>query len=267
MQNMKKFFYSICVFLISVSTSPAREIVRLSNGEWPPYLSQTLPDQGAASQIVKAAFDAVDVDVEYVFRPWKRAYRYAATGYAEGRVCHGTVVWVYTAERAKIFHYSDVVIEDNEVLFHLHEKPLKWQKIEDLHGKVIGGTAHTTYPLLENAEKQGILSIQRAGNYDTLFSRLLAGRIDAVPQVKNVGNYYLQNFLEDSERGRITYSPTVMDSRKYHVLFSRISDSDFHFLLRFNRGLQIIKENGVYAKIIDDLEKGKYFQKAQIDRK
>ena len=253
--------------MISTSTSPAREVVRLSNGEWPPYLSQNLPDQGAASQIIRAAFAEVDVDVEYVFRPWKRAYRYAASGYAEGRVCHGTVVWVYTDERSKSFYYSDVVIEDNEVLFHLQKKPLKWQKIEDLHGKVIGGTAHTTYPLLEKAEEQGHLSIQRAGNYDTLFSRLLAGRIDAVPQVKNVGRYYLLNSLKDSERRRITFSPTVVDNRKYHVLFSRISDSDFHFLFLFNRGLQRIKENGVYAKIIEDLEKGKYYRKARTDRK
>ena len=155
-----------------------------------------------------------------------------------------------------------MVIEDNEVLFHLRSKPLQWQNVGDLQGKVIGGTAHTTYPLFEEAEKQGLLTIQRAGNYDTLFNRLLAGRIDAVPQVKNVGNYFLQNSLTPAERNRITFSPTVVDSRKYHVLFSHISDSDHHFLSQFNRGLQIIKSNGVYSSIIDDLEAGKYFIKA-----
>ncbi len=264
---MGKLLFSFFVFLILVTNSCARDVVRLANGEWPPYLSQFLPDYGAASHIVRAAFNAVDVEVEYLFRPWKRAYGYAANGYSEGKVCHGTVVWVYTEDRAKKFYYSDVVIEEIEVLFHLRENPLQWLDAADLKGKVIGGTAHTTYPLLEAAEKRGILSIQRAGNYDTLFNRLLAGRIDAVPQVKYVGNYFLQNTLTEEDREKISFSPTVVDRRKYHVMFSRVSDSDLHYLRLFNQGLQIIRENGVYAKIIHDLEAGKYFRKVPESKK
>lgn len=256
---MKKMLFLLSLWLLSVSFAYSSEVVRLSNGEWPPYLSQKLYRNGAASHIIEEAFGAVGVTVEYVFRPWKRSYFYAKEGIVEGQVCHGTVVWVHTEERAESFFYSDPVIEDIEVLFYLKKKPLSWTNIDDLQGKVVGGTAHTTYPLFEEAEKKSILSILRAGNYDTLFQRLLAERIDAVPQVKQVGRFFLRNSMDETNRKQITFSPTISAKRQYHVLFSRKGDSDKHFLNLFNQGMEIIRDNGVYGRIISDLDDGKYF--------
>lgn len=255
---MTKIVLLFCI-LFFAEAAPGRDVVRISNGEWPPYLSEKALHFGAASRIVEQAFDAVDIEVDYFFRPWKRSYRYALQGNGEGEVCHGSVVWVHTVERAELFNYSDVVIEETQVLFHLREKPLVWQKVEDLQGMIIGGTAHTIYPLFEGAETKGILTIQRAGNYGTLFQRLLAGRIDAVPQVLHVGQHFIENTLSEKERKRVTFSSTVAEKRQYHVIFSRKSDADRNFLKLFNKGLKIIRENGVYNAIMDDLNMGRYY--------
>ncbi len=50
----------------------AAETIRLTNGEWQPYLSKDAPHHGFASHIVTEAFALVGVEVEYGFFPWKR---------------------------------------------------------------------------------------------------------------------------------------------------------------------------------------------------
>lgn len=252
---------SLFFMMITEVTPIAGDRVILASGEWPPYLSEHLPNYGAASYIVEKAFNAVGIEVEYFFRPWVRSYRYAEQGNAEGNPCHGTVVWVYATKRAESFNYSDVVIEDTEVLFHLKENPLKWSTVEDLKGKIIGGTLHTAYPIFEKAESKGILTIQRAGNYDTLFQRLLAGRIDAVPQVKHVGQHFIETSLSEDEKKHITFSETVVCQRNYHLIFSKIGDADQRYLKLFNKGLRIIREDGTYNRIMQDLDIGTYYIK------
>lgn len=251
--------FSIYILTSFSSVAEERDVVRLTNGEWPPYLSEKLPHYGAASHIVVEAFQAVGVDVEYVFLPWSRSYRYAVEGVGEGKTCHGSVVWVYTPDRAKNFNYSEIVVEETEVLFHLKSKPLVWREVEDLRGKIIGGTQHTAYPFFEKAEEKGLLTIQRAGNYDTLFQRLLAERIDAVPQVRHVGKHFMENNLTEDERNRITFSETVVDNRRYHLIFSKKGDPEQKYLNLFNKGLELIRDNGAYDSILQDLGRGKYY--------
>lgn len=234
----------------------ATDRIELANGEWAPYLSENLPHCGAASHIVTEAFSAVGVNTHYAFYPWKRSYKLAREG-----VVNGTLVWVYTEDRAKDFFYTDVVITDYEYLFHLKEKPLVWKSVEDLGGMTIGATLHTVYPTLETAAAKNMLTIERAGNYDNLYHRLLKHRIDAIPQVSQVGNYYIRTTLSPGEQNRITYSPTVVQERSYHLILSRKNENSKRFVDRFNEGLSIIKSNGTYASIIDNLVNGAYDQK------
>jgi len=232
------------------------EQVVLSNGEWAPYLSENLPHYGAASHIVEAAFSAAGVTTRYEFYPWKRSYKLAR----EGGV-NGTPVWVYTKERAKDFLYTDVVVVDYEYLFHLKEKPLKWQTVDDLKGLIIGATLHTVYPPLEDAVERGVLQIERGGNYDNLYHRLLNYRIDAIPQVSQVGKYYLRTTLSPDQRSKITYSKTVLQERRYHLILSKKRKDNIRYLELFNRGLFLIRKNGVYDRIIEALDRGAYDKK------
>lgn len=251
---MKPLIHVFYLALVLISANVSGESrIKLTNGEWAPYLSKNLPHYGAASHIVEEAFSAVGVEVEYGFYPWKRAFKLAREG-----TWNGTVVWVYTPERAQDFFYSDVVISDPEYLFHLKSKDLKWEKIEDLRGLTIGGTLHTVYPLLEKAASAGILHIERAGNYDNLYRRLLKNRIDAIPQVSQVGKYYLRTTFSPEQRQRITYSKTVLQERKYHLILSKKLEINRKLVTLFNKGLSIIIKSGKYAEIIGNLDRGGY---------
>ncbi len=239
------------ILLMLCCKAYALDKVKLTNGEWAPYLSEHLPNYGTASHIVKEAFEAVGVQVQYGFYPWKRSYKLAREG-----TWNGTLVWVYTEDRAADFMYSDVVISEVEYLFHLKDKPLIWKKIDDLRGLTIGATLHTVYPTLEEAAHDGILKIERAGNYDNLYRRLLNHRIDAIPQVSQVAKHYLRTTLPPRERDLITYSDTILQKRNYHLILSKRRPESKSLIGLFNKGLSLIRKNGRYQKIIENLERG-----------
>ncbi|WP_375749217.1 substrate-binding periplasmic protein [Vibrio sp. HN007] len=237
----------------------SNETIRLTNGEWPPFLSENLAHHGYASHLVSEAFATVGVEVEYGFFPWKRSFQYAKDGISSsGEIWHGSVVWMYNEERAKVFTYSDVLMTDHQVLFYLHSNPVEWNVVDDLNGKTIGGTLHTYYPLLEYADKKGIIRLERARDYQTLFTRLLAGRIDAVPHNYSVGLYFINNHLSEEQRERVTYSPTEMHKNPYYLILSNNIPENQKYKKLFNQGLKNIKANGTYRKLQNNLEQGMY---------
>ncbi len=59
--------------------------IRLTNGEWQPYLSKDTPHRGFASHIVIEAFALVGVEVEYGFFPWKRSFKIEPESHEDAR--------------------------------------------------------------------------------------------------------------------------------------------------------------------------------------
>src|SRR4051812_4106968 len=78
--------------------------VRITNGEWPPYLSANLPDNGLISRVVTEAFRLQGITVEYGFFPWARALLLAKIGGWDG-----TVAWARSPARERDFYISDPV--------------------------------------------------------------------------------------------------------------------------------------------------------------
>ena len=67
----------IALFLLGLfSSASAAETIRITNGEWPPFTSERLPDKGPLSRIVAEAFALEGISVEYGYFPWRRAYDY-----------------------------------------------------------------------------------------------------------------------------------------------------------------------------------------------
>ena len=252
---MKKMVFFILCILIpwSGGTVHSGEIIRITNGEWAPYLSEFLPENGFASHVVKTAFELAGIDVEYGFFPWKRSYKLAREG-----SWHGSVVWVHTGERAGDFYFSDTVVEDNEYLFHLKSFSLEWDEVEDLRGLKIGGTLHTVYPLFDRAEAEGILYLERTGTYENLYRRLLKKRIHAIPQVSQVGKYLIRTTLTPAEQARITYAPRVIQTRRYRLMLSKAVPGNDMLMAEFNRGLAALRAQGIYQRMHDALKRGGY---------
>src|SRR5262245_16105332 len=118
---MRVLLLALCLLCHGLA---AAQEVRLTNGEWAPYLGTKLPHQGVASRIVKEAFALEGVEVRWEFYPWARSLHLAERGERAG-----TAVWLRSPEREKTFFVSDPVIESSYYFFHRKDHPLDWKQV------------------------------------------------------------------------------------------------------------------------------------------
>lgn len=228
----------------SPSSSPTddvgQETIRLTNGEWPPYLSENLEHYGVVSHIVTEAFALEGVKVEYGFFPWIRAYELAKSGEWDG-----SLIWLHTPEREQYFYFSEPILQCNYVFWHLKNYDFDWDSIEDLQDVTIGGTRGYFYEdIFSSLEKAGKVKVEWVSQDEQNFMKLLAGRIDLYVQDVNVSYSMLQNNFTPEERELITYQPKSVRTDDMCLILSRKVDKNEDMLVLFNKRLQRLRESG-----------------------
>lgn len=238
---------------IPVTSTPAGEpLLRLTNGEWPPYLSETLPHYGLASRIVTEAFAVQGIKVEYGFFPWPRSLALAQDG-----SWAGSAVWFKNEEREKDFYYSDPIIEVQYVFFHLKTFSFDWQSYEDLAEVRIGATLEYDYgPAFTEAEQSGQIKVERVPADEQNFDKLLAGRIDIFPLDLEVGLNMLQKNFTSEQIALITYHPLPVRSDPGYLLLSKKVAGNEELIQVFNEGLQKLKESGQFEQFVQESRAG-----------
>ena len=114
-RTMTSLIVALCVILaFHVASAQTSKTIRLTNGEWQPFLSEHVPHYGFASHIITEAFALVGVEVEYGFFPWKRSMKLARDG-----TWDGTAVWFDTEERRENMFLTDPVVSSAMAFFHL----------------------------------------------------------------------------------------------------------------------------------------------------
>lgn len=248
MALLRFLLFPVLILLLVASAAFADKPgkIRLTNGEWAPYQGKTLPDYGAASALVTKAFEAVGIEVEFGFFPWNRAMIEVERG-----AWDGTFMWVLTPERERIFLPSEPLFTLQEVVFYSHDNPIDARKPEDLKGKVMGALDSSAFgrqfaPLIED----GTIYVARVRNNQQLFEMLAMGRVDFVPELKTSGYDAVLQHLSEEQRKRIGHLESLAYPWSYHLLISRQIDDGPYFVDAFNRGMAIIRENGLFEQII-----------------
>lgn len=238
----------LSLFLLGAQSADvtAQDKVRLTNGEWAPYQSKSLPDYGAASHLMTEAFAAANIVVEYGFFPWNRAMLLVERGSWDG-----TFMWVLTPARERKFLASDPLFTIREVLFYSSDNPIVARKISDLKGKVMGVLDSSAFGVQFNEMvEKGEIIVARVRNNQQLFQMLASGRVDFVPELETSGYDAVTEHLTPEQRKRISHLQTLTHSWSYHLLVSRMIDNGPFLIDSFNRGLAIIKENGKFEQIM-----------------
>lgn len=185
-------YIAIVIALISLNLQ-AEESVRINValGEWPPYLSESLENKGVVAQLIKDIFAAEGIAVNLNFFPWGRAYAETANGAQD---LMG--VWMHKPEREADFYYSEPVLTETFVFFHLKTFAFDWESLSDLEELTIGGGIEYSYgPEFDAALDDGKLTIQRVATTKQNFEKLIRGRIQIYPQELNVGYAALRQHL------------------------------------------------------------------------
>ncbi len=237
---------AILILLLCASAACAGDVVRLTNGEWPPYFSQELKDGGVGTVLCTAAFALVGIETEYTYIPWKRGLQLARQGEYDG-----TLGWRNTPERKKNFLISDPFIFEDVVFFHRRGCDFDWKTLDDIGNLTLGGTLGYAY------NKKLAQAVQRNGGKleiaptDTLnFMKLAEGRIDLFPCAKLVGYHLLHVTLPPRSCFAIRHHPRPITTGGLHLLISKKISNAKELVTRFNQGLKQLRISGQYDQIL-----------------
>ena len=238
----------------TVSPFLEKNYVTISIGEWPPYTSINQKHNGVIAHIISDIFSELGLKVEFQNMPWARAYEEAASGRT-----NGTGVWMHKKEREKDFIYSDPILKEQFVFFHLQSDIFDWNTISDLKGSVIGGVRQSSYgPEMDAAINSGLLTMSRVTHFRQNFFRLLEGRIRLFPMEVNVGYSTLKQYVPEDKHELITHHPKPFLENDSYVLFPRKNDESKRLVSAFNLQLKEMRSTGRYDRYFVDLKNGKY---------
>ncbi|MDH4583131.1 amino acid ABC transporter substrate-binding protein [Pseudomonas sp. BN415] len=244
---MRVLLLSLCLLCHGLV---AAEEVRLTNGEWAPYLGARLPHQGVASRIVEEAFALEGIEVKWEFYPWARSIHLAERGERTG-----TAVWLRSPEREARFFISEPVVDSTYYFFHHKNHPLDWQQVSDLKGRQLGGALGYDYGAdFQRAESHGQIKVKRLSGEEQGLRMILAGRLDAFPMDKVVAFALLNDKFSSAERAEISFHPHPLRSDSLHLMLSREVPGNAELIARFNKGLSKLRESGKVAHYLLEVQ-------------
>ncbi|MGI0119091.1 substrate-binding periplasmic protein [Zooshikella sp. RANM57] len=259
---IKKLLF-ITTFTIFSLNGYSASVVKLTNGEWPPYMSEKYKHYGVMSHIVSEAFKTQGIKVEYGFFPWKRAFKEAEAG----KEWAGSIGWGKNAEREKTLLFTDPIIELKDVFFHRKDFQFDWNTVDDLKKYKIGASTGYSYgKAFDEAEKNKVIKVHRTAKDENNLKKVLDNKIDIFPATMEVGYEIIANKLPPAAQNMLTNHPKPLDVRAYHVIISKNAADGSKLVEAFNKGLQMLKDAckneskdvPCYDKLLSDNLEGKY---------
>lgn len=220
--------------------------VRLATAEWPPYLGERLPRQGALAVLLDKAFADEGYRVELEFFPWARTLlvaREPASGF------DGYVVDYFSEQVARDYLLSQPAAISPLVLAERAGNPLDWQSGSDLARYRLGLVAgYINTADIDRRVANGEIRAEFVSDDLGNLRILAAGRVDAAVIDSRVLSWLSRADLQLRERGEILRaSGEVLEEKALYACFRRSARGE---LLRavLDRGLK--KANA--RAVIDD---------------
>ncbi len=229
--------------------------IRITNGDWDPYLSSKAFEYGLASHIISEAFKLEGIDIQWGFFPWKRAFENAKAG----QKWDAAAAWWPSDSYNDDFFTSDAIMGTSLVFFHLKEYKFHWDSVDDLPGINIGLTRGYNYgAVLMEANRESKVLTELANNDEQNFKKLLFDRISIFPNDLVVGYTQIKNAFPPHEAIRFTHHPKKFKVNTLHLLISKRAKNANVFLQKFNSGLAKLKASARYQNMLNALEQGRY---------
>jgi polar amino acid transport system substrate-binding protein len=233
----------------SIRPTPAANVIRLANGEWAPYNGAKLPHGGCDSWVVQEAFALVGITVEYGFFPWARGYSMSATGEWDG-----TLSWADTPDhRSQHYLSAEPTSLQEYVFFFRTDRPLVWESLDDLTGKIIGITTGYVYSdAFKTLQQKGTATFIESSSDEANFKMLLAGRIDVFPIERRVGRTLIKSIFTPEQQAQLTDSPKAFIQFHPYLLLSKAIPQNEQRIAQFDLGFQRLKASGKYLEIMQN---------------
>jgi polar amino acid transport system substrate-binding protein len=232
---------------VSLPTSLIARNISMLTVEWIPHYGPGLPENGLTTALVKAAFKAGGHSSEVEFVPWTQALKEVKEGTAD------VVMGAYRNQKREIDYYfsEEIYFLDTGLIARPGLNKYTYATLEDLSPYTIG--VSRGWVNSEEFDAADYLNKEIAKNPVLNIRKLFRGRIDMT-----VMNFDLFRYEARQEGFCITnvefmYPP--LESQGLHIMASR-RISDYQSVIDdFNRGLEQIRKNGTFQRIVNRFNK------------
>lgn len=253
---MKPFFYSLSVALLCVSTAtnatgprvsaslfepPVNEIFAL---DFPVVLSPDAPEGGVAAAIIKAAFEAENVQNTITQLPLQSMISHYLTE-ENALAVAGHDLNLTNAEAKNVITVPVVSLRESYFYFHPKHEKLSWTgKLSELKGLKIGVHKNDISDLYKKAD---INIVQE--RLEVRINALIAGEIDLVREADVAMNETLKTHFSQYQKEFVRLEPKAGDT-VVTLAFNKKNPNGVTLAKQFQQGLAKITASGKLNEIL-----------------
>lgn len=244
LDNVKNLILFMATGLALSSPLLAGDTLKLSTGEFPPYISSNSKQLGPLSQIVSLSFERSGYQTLIDINPWNRALKMADKGRVDA-----TYAWSVKAERQAAFLYSKPLFIFEQRAFAISEAQLDVSSTADIGSiRLCRPQGYTLQGHSQVLVDSGVAIHFSPPDVATCFHMLKANRVDIVVVDKLEGySYVAQVFASIND---IQVLDKVFFKYSNHLLVSKQHPKAEKLIEDFNQGLDNLMVTGEYQSIL-----------------
>lgn len=226
------------------SAAQARQIT-MCTLNWEPYYGSDLPRQGFFTELVRTAFERAGHTVKVEFMPWARAMLEVKQGDRE--VLLGAY---YTEERARTYRASESIYTDKVGLVARKDLGIdSFSSLRELSDYTIG--VGRGYAVSEDFDQADYLDKEMEKSQVLNIRKLYARHIDMIAGSFASIRYLAQQ--QDRDLSRMVFMTPPLKENTLHIMVSRAIPDSKQLLADFHRGLEEIRNDGTYDRILREM--------------
>jgi polar amino acid transport system substrate-binding protein len=210
-------FSTVFILIISQHCLAIASITLAAENSWPPYSDEN--GNGFSKSIIKAAYSAINVNVEFIAVPYARALKMTEQGQVDG-------AFNVTKQKStiEIFNFGEIPILQATASFYYHnDSLLNFSSINEIPkdtsvGVIIGYEYGDKYELYKSQFKE-----VKVANQSQLIGMLRNKRIDMAIMFDEVAKNKLREMgleLNDIKKGAINHKSDI------YVAFSKAKNTN-----------------------------------------
>ena len=236
------FIFSTLILLTFTGPAFAGGMVKSGTVNWPPYYGEELPDGGFMTEITREALKRSGWDYRIEFMNWNRAMNLCLQGKLD------MVQGAYNnAERMEKFLVTDEFASVDIVFFSKEKSGITYATLEDLEGYKIGLIRGWAYP--KAITESGFLKTETTETPVSNIKKLLSGRVDLIVGARVAVIDIVNRELPDAVNRLVALTPPIQQNSLHNLVYKKNAHGP-EIAEAFNRGLQQIKTDGTYEKIL-----------------
>ncbi len=235
------FMLAVLLVFVAVGSSwGADKVVTAVGDPWPPFTDPEKPSKGLAVEIAEAAMKTQGYRLEMSFMPWARAEDGVKKGTYDFLLC----TWMTEARKPVLF-YSESYSENRLTFVKSKGSDFEFRGIDSLKGLTVGVVRDYGY----GDEFMNATGFNReaAPDFLTNAKKVVAGRVDLTVEDEVVASSLLMGTdLAD----KIAFTENALTVEPLYVTSGLANPRHKELIEAFNRGLEEIKKDGTYDRIL-----------------